>query len=173
MVALAHNTKIGCVSMLPIDCYRTFYNDKFMTRFENFLIDKGYIMYVLDCKEMKYKKAKQHIISTMVNLDHRYIHNSDTILLDKINKGKSVMDDDFTWDDRRNEICFGLREYGKPPTLISPRPRIRIKTKDKILTEQDDDAMNIVFLKIDYEDIFKAMYDKSIIFDLDLRTNIT
>ena len=140
-----------------------------MTRFEGFLIDKGYGMYVLNCKEMKYQKANQHIISTMVNLDHRYIHNTDLNLLDKINKGKSVMDEDFTWDDRKGEICFGLHEKDKPCTLISPRPRIRVLKNDITLTEQNDDAMNIVLKEIEYEEIFKAMYDKSICFEFDLR----
>lgn len=140
-----------------------------MTRFEGFLIDKGYGMYVLNCKEMKYQKANSHIISTMVNLDHRYIHNTDFNLLDKINKGKSVMDEDFTWEDRKGEICFGLHEKDKPCTLISPRPRIRVMKNDITLTEQDDDAMNIVLKEIEYEEIFKAMYDKTICFEFDLR----
>jgi hypothetical protein len=148
-----------------------------MTRFEGFLIDKGYIMYVFNCKEMKYQKANQHITSTMVNLVHIYIHNTDSNLLDKINKGKSVMDDDFTWEDRKGGVCFGLHEQGKPPTLISPRPRIRIQKtllidsvkQDIVITERFDDAMNIVLKEIEYEDIFKAMYDKSICFEFDLR----
>jgi hypothetical protein len=140
-----------------------------MTKFEGFLIDKGYSTYILDCKEMKYQKSNQHIISTMVNLDHRYIHNTDRNFLDKINKGKSVMDEDFTWEDRKGEICFGLHEKGKPCTLISPRPRIRVMKNDIILTEQNDDAMNIVLKEIEYEEIFKAMYDKSICFEFYLR----
>ena len=96
---------------------------------------------------------------------------------DKINKGKSVMDDDFTWEDRKGEICFGLHEMGKPPTLINPRPKIRIQKtitedsvkRDIVITEKNDDAMNIVLSKIEYEDIFKAMFDKSICLELDLR----
>lgn len=148
-----------------------------MTRFEGFLIDKGYGMYAFDCKEMKYYKPKTYILSSMVNLVHSYIHNSDFNLLDKINKGKSVMDKDFTWEDRKGEICFGLREAGKPPTLICPRPKIRIQKtiikgsfkRDIIITEEWDDAMNIVLKEIEYEDIFKAMFDKSICFEFDLR----
>jgi len=73
---------------------------------------------------MKYELAKGHTISTMVNLGHRYIHETDKKLLDKIAAGKSVMEEDFTWDDRKGEICFGLNEAYKPPTLCSPRPRI-------------------------------------------------
>jgi hypothetical protein len=140
-----------------------------MTRFEEFLIDKGYGRYVLNCKEMKYQKANQHVISTMANLDHRYIHDTDVSLLEKINNGKSVMDNDFTWEDRKGEICFGLHEKDKPCTLISPRPKITILKNDITLTEQNDDAMNIVLREIEHEEIFKAMYDKSICFEFDLR----
>lgn len=147
-----------------------------MTKFEGFLIDKGYIMFAFNAKEMKYYKPKEHIISTMVNLGHSYIHNSDTNLLNKIEQGKSVMEEDFTWEDRKKEIVFGLREKDKPPTLISPRPKIRVKRlrtiNDKqievIETQDFDDSMNIVLSKIDFEDIFKAMYDNSICFDFDL-----
>ena len=134
-----------------------------MTKFESFLINKGYIMFAFDAKEMKYYKPKAHIISTMVNLGHIYIHNSDTNLLNKIEQGKSVMEDDFTWEDRKNEIVFGLHEAGKPTTLISPRPKIRVKREDKILTEKQDDAMNIVLSKIPYEEILEKMYNGEII----------
>lgn len=143
-----------------------------MTKFEEFLIDRGYIMFAFNAKDMKYYKPKTHIISTIVNLGHIYIHNSDTNLLNKIEQGKSVMEDDFTLEDRKGEICFGLHEVGKPPTLISPRPRIEVKRiregKVVIENEQFDDSMNIVLLKIDFEDILKAMYDNSICFEFDL-----
>lgn len=143
-----------------------------MTKFEEFLIDKGYIMFSFNAKEMKYYKPKAHIISTMVNLGHIYIHNSDTNLLNKIEQGKSVMEADFTWEDRKKEIVFGLREKDKPPTLISPRPKIRVKRfrkKIEVIENQDyDDSMNIVLSKIDFEDIFEAMYDNSICFEFDL-----
>lgn len=150
-----------------------------MTKFEQFLIDKGYIMFAFNAKEMKYYKSKSHIISTMVNLGHSYIHNSDTNLLKKIEQGKSVMEDDFNWEDRKNEIVFGFREKDKPPTLISPRPRIIVKRfrtinekQIEVIENQDfDDSMNIVLSKIDFEDIFKAMYDNSIYFDFDLTQN--
>lgn len=149
-----------------------------MTGFEEFLINKGYIMFAFNAKEMKYYKPKTHTISTMANLGHIYIHKSDANLLNKIEQGKSVMEDDFNWEDRKNEIVFGLHEGGKPPTLISPRPRIKIKRtitknsirKEVVITEQSDDAMNIVLSKVDPIIIYKAMYDNSICFDFDLTT---
>lgn len=82
------------------------------------------------------------------------------------------MGNDFTWEDRKGEICFGSHEVGKPPTLISPRPRIevmRIKDgKEVIENEQYDDSMNVVLKDIPHEEILKAMYDKSIVIRIDL-----
>jgi hypothetical protein len=146
-----------------------------MTKFEQMLLDKGYLKFVLNCKTMKYEEATGHTISTMVNLDHRYFHSSDTNVLQKIATGKSVMDEDFTWEDREGEICFGLHEAGRPPTLISPRPRIRIKRinegREVVETEIRDDSMNIVLKEFQHEEIYKAMYDKSIFIELDLTLN--
>ena len=74
-------------------------------------------------------------------------------------------------------FTIGLHEHKKPPTLISPRPRIQIyKTivvdlveKDIVINEHDDDAMNVVLKEVECEDIFKAIHDKSICFHFDLR----
>ena len=147
-----------------------------MTQFEQMLLDKGYIKHILNCKTMKFEIAKGHTISTMVNLDHRYFHNTDTNILQKITSGKSVMDEDFTWEDRKGEVCFGLHEAGKPSTLISPRPRIKVKRikdgKEVIENEQWDDSMNVVLKDIPHEEIFKAMYDKSICFEIDRTLNL-
>lgn len=76
------------------------------------------------------------------------------------------MEEDFTWEDREGEICFGLNEAEKPPTLISPRPRIEVKRikdgKIVVENEQSDDSMNIVLKHIPHEEIFKAMFDRNI-----------
>jgi hypothetical protein len=74
-------------------------------------------------------------------------------------------------------FTIGLHEHKKPPTLISPRPRILIhKTivvdsveKDIVINEHDDDAMNFVLKEVECEDIFNAIHDKSICFQFDLR----
>lgn len=144
-----------------------------MTKFEEFLLSRGYLKFGFDSESMKYFKPKDHIISTMVNLGYSYIHNSETELLNKIEQGKSVMDSDFTWEDRKNIIAIGLHEKDKPVTLISPRPRIRIKRKDDkhlevIEDEKLDDSMNVVLSKIEFDRILEAMYDKSICFEIDL-----
>ena len=55
-----------------------------MTQFEQMLLNKGYIKHILNCKTMKYELARGHNISTLVNLDHRYFHRDDKIILQKI-----------------------------------------------------------------------------------------
>ena len=147
-----------------------------MTNFENMLIDKGYIKHILNCKTMKYELANRHVISTMINLDHIYIHKTNEVLLKKIEQGKSVMDDDFTWEDREGVICFGLHEANKPPTLINPRPKISVKREldfngEKMIVIEDewfDDSMNLALSKEEPEQIFKALFDSSIFFNYDL-----
>jgi len=142
-----------------------------MTQFEQMLIEKGYIRHFLHGKPMKFV-AGTNLISSLGCMDHRYFHSTDTNALQKIAEGKSIMDNDFTWADRKGEICFGLREKGKSPTLISPRPQIEIKRivdgKEVIEDERYDDSMNVVLKDIPHEDILKAMFDKSIVLKVDL-----
>ena len=158
-----------------------------MTEFERFLLEKGYIKFILDCKTGKYEIAKGHTISTLVNLDHRYFHNTDKIILEKITKGETVFNTysseneliskaGISIEDRKGEIIFGLHEFKKPPTLVFPRPKIEItrldeKGKKIIKTDIYDDSMNIVLSNIDFEEIFKAMYDKNICIKIDLTLN--
>ena len=143
-----------------------------MTQFEQMLLDKGYIKHILNCKQMKFEIAKEHTISTMGNLDHIYFHNSDTNVLQKIASGKSIMEEDFTREDRKGEICFGLYEAGRPPTLISPRPKIEVKRikegKEVVENEQYDDSMNVVLKDIPHKEIFEAMYDRNIVIKINL-----
>lgn len=147
-----------------------------MTNFENTLIEKGYIKCILDCKTMKYFLAKNHQISSTTNLDFRYIPKTDNVFLDKIKKGKKVTDEDFTWNDRKNEICFGLHEANKPPTLIYPRPKIRVKRNitidgvKHVVVENEtfDNSMNLVLSKENPEKILKFMFDENLCFSYDL-----
>lgn len=122
-----------------------------MTSFESMLLDKGYTKHIFNCKTMEHEPTEKHEISSMVNLDHRYI------LGDRY-------------------IVFGLHERHRPPTLISPRPRITIQREreingEKVTVFEDetlDDSMNVLLTKIDNEDIYDALYDDSIKFFIDL-----
>jgi len=144
-----------------------------MTAFETFLMDKGYKKFILNCKTMKFEPTDKHIISTMVNLDHTYVHENNKTFLKKIEDGVSVMDNiNFSSAVRNKSIVFGLHEYKKPATLVYPRPRIKIKRirdkKEVIENELYDDSMNVVLSMFSYDEIFKAMYNKKIIFEIDL-----
>ena len=122
-----------------------------MTSFEYMLIDKGYTKHIFNCITMEHELTTEHVISSMVNLDHRYIRGD-------------------------NYICFGLNEKGKPSTLISPRPTITIQREreingEKVTVFEDetlDDSMNVLLTKVDNEDIYNALYDDSIKFFIDL-----
>lgn len=146
-----------------------------MTGFENFLIDKGYIRFAIDTKTMKYYQPTDYTISTMSNLFHSYIHKDDLNLLNKIESGLSLKDE-IRAEDRKMEIKYGLNEVGKPPTLIHPRPRIKVRRfrtydeVERIVIENEihDDSMNIVMQQVHYNEIFNAMYNKMICFEYDL-----
>ena len=135
-----------------------------MTAFEQYLIENGWLKFTLNCKTMRYEKAIGHELSTMTNLNHRYFHESDTNILDKIERGLSVKNGGITWKDRKNEIIFGLHEKDMPATLISPRPIILVKRirNGEIVIENEtlDNSMNVVLEKIENSWILRAMFQK-------------
>lgn len=146
--------------------------------FEDFLFSKGYKKYVLVMvnKKWTFKPFTNEIVSSLSNLDYRYIHESDPII-DKINNNTPITEGGITFEDRKGEICWGLNELGKPPVLIYPRPRIIVKRLDEngheIYEDQRrDDSMFIAAKEKTNEEIFEAMFDRTIIFEFDLTKNI-
>ena len=69
------------------------------------------------------------------------------------------------------KIWWGLNEQSKPPTLCYPRPNIMLKIADCSFGNQFDDAMNICLKEESNEDIFKALFDKTIFFKYDKTRN--
>lgn len=85
-------------------------------------------------------------------------------------------------DNKGRQIIWGLHEYKKPPTLIYPRPNIvkyimlsehpcftnitPEKDKKIYIDQQYDDVVNQALKEIDNELLFEAMFDKSIIIEL-------
>lgn len=97
--------------------------------FQEILLENGYERFSCEynrkTKKISYTKVgNMYDFSTMTSgrLDNRWIKNG-------------------------HEIIFGLNEFGKPPTLIQPRP-IGVLT---------DDEMN----KLLYEDAYKVFQDIS------------
>ena len=72
-----------------------------MGTFENYIRGKGYLKFILDTKEMKFTDRLQPmttLATTNHTLDFRYIPKNDINLLNKIEKGLSVMDE-ISWED--------------------------------------------------------------------------
>lgn len=107
-----------------------------MTRFEEYLLDQGFKRMVR-LHSGEFLEGKKASYSSLENVIYWYLKN-----------------------ERR--IIFGLNERHKPPTLIYPRPRI----KSKEVPSWSDDAMNRVLGKYEPEEILKAIYDESIIFEV-------
>lgn len=107
-----------------------------MTRFEKYLLDQGF--------------------KRMVRLVNDDLVEAETDHYSLLGYKFCV----YAKDEER--IYFGLHEKYKPPTLIYPRPRI----KSKEVTPWSDDAMNRVLTKYEPKEIFKGIYDQSIIFEV-------
>lgn len=69
-------------------------------------------------------------------------------------------------------IFWGLSEFKKPPTLITPRPKVIKTVDDKIMTEINDNIINECLLKFNHEDIVNAILNPklNIRFNLDINT---
>lgn len=108
---------------------------------QNYLIENGFIAYrkVYENKNFIYKLNDKSDFSTMVGggLDIRYVKDN-------------------------VEITYGLNELGIPPTILSPLPNI----KGGVNISEQNRTMRALN-KYSSEDFFKAMFDKSIILEID------
>lgn len=121
---------------------------KVMIPFENYLLEKGYIAY-----------SKQWI-------------NNKWEYLPPVNISSTMSGGICTHYIKDNvQIVIGLNEKDKPITLCNPRPSIIIERKLDCLTEWNDDAMNIVLSKIDFDTIYRAMFDKNETIKIDLKND--
>ena len=133
------------------------------------LIDSGYLKFIFNCGTMKYETSNKHTLSSLTNIDNRYIHHTNYELLRMIESKVSVLDSSFKSEYRIGEICFGLSEKGKPSTLISPRPRINfiksVNNEMVLYDEQHDDSMNAALNIFTFEEIMNAINDRSIVLE--------
>ena len=138
-----------------------------VSRFEQYLLDKGYTRYYIDCRR------PGTIKDITPNDDFSYSSMDITTALYK--------KDNITF-------VYGLHEKGHPPCLISPRPTVKVYRKERnehidfytkklvitektVYTEAQDASIDVVFEKETIEDIYNACLDKTIIFEYDL-TNL-
>jgi hypothetical protein len=70
--------------------------------------------------------------------------------------------------DFENQILWGLCEYGMPPTLISPRPKISVRrfvdyNGEKVMrriTEERQSSMEVCLKNECHQDIFEALFNE-------------
>lgn len=117
-----------------------------MSNFIQYIINKGYEPNIYDHTTKSYKPITNEIISSLGHVLFFYINKNDS----------------------SDIISYGLNEYGLPPTIVHPRPRIKV-IRDEITEREDrDSSMNIAIQKETSEDIYNAIYDRSIVFEYDL-----
>lgn len=97
-----------------------------MSAFEDYLTSIGYEKFAIERKGKNVAK---------VRIDKTYYSTMDGCWAFYIKDGK--------------EIMFGLNEFGKPPTLIHPRPKGCFW----------DDEMNRVLKENTPEEVYKMIYD--------------
>lgn len=126
-----------------------------MTAFEQYLIDNGWLKFIVTGRPGHYVRTDRHDLSTIGNLDHRYFHKDDQAV-EKIERGEELNP-----DDTARMIIFGLHECHKPPTLIRPRGNIRIfetingvKWREHMVT---DDDMNRLLDSTDHGHLLKVL----------------
>ena len=63
-----------------------------------------------------------------------------------------------------------IRKKRRKKIIKNQKIKVKRKKEDNIVIEDEqyDDSMNITLQQIEYETIFKGMYDKSICFEFDL-----
>jgi hypothetical protein len=117
-----------------------------MSAFEQYLISLGFQKMVQNPLTQELRPAGDTILSTLGCIAYCYHH------------------------EKFGSVFYGLNEYGKPPTLVSPRPNIRhITLSDNywiVRSEQEDDFMNIVLNRHTPQEVFEAMFDRSKVFVL-------
>ena len=106
-----------------------------MTKFEEYLLEIGYKRYVKK-KDGSLIHSEYHNISTMGDITYFYSR------------------DEFK-SDRTKDFIFGLQEYGKPSTLLSPKPIHGVKRGKSFVTGAD--AMEAILFKYDPSYVYNCI----------------
>jgi hypothetical protein len=111
--------------------------------FESFLHSKGYRLKVYRNRELV--SVKRFTLSFMGDSAAYYIKDNQTVI-------------------------YGLKEKGKPPTLLSPLPQVFVKRETGTKSNTHQSSIEVMFQQESYEQIYEAMFDQSIVFRYDLTT---
>lgn len=115
-----------------------------MTKFENYLIEKGYKRFYFDSKGNKIEDYKKQDYSSYGPVCYNYEKNN-------------------------NKIVFGLHEQGLPPTLIYPTfwNKENIVNTDKYLNNQLTPQQNQKYImNLTNEDLLSRIENNNICFNV-------
>ena len=143
-----------------------------MSNFEKFLLNIGYIRFYMSYDDMVYKRCNNYKLDINGNITYSYFHYTEEAILEAIDKGLSTFSNQFPIYYFGMGIIFGYTDEDKPPTLVYPRPRVivrRYEPNGSIINDKfvSDDTMRLVLASVESKEIFKALYDKSIVFNYD------
>lgn len=138
-----------------------------MYGFDKFIIDKGFKPYIFDTEKGRHLVNRETngktYPSTIGNLDVRFVRIGSE-LQRKIEAKEKIEEEDY----KNNYIICGLSELHKPPTLISPRPKIMRKTKidggykvERL--DVFDDYINRMLKDTSHEEVFERMFNQKMI----------
>lgn len=146
-----------------------------MTKFEQYLIDNGYIRFIdviegraFNITSIKLKRCdKDFEYSTIGILRCSYYPSNDPFL--KNIEERNFYTDVYTKDETKNMIVFGLNEHHKPPTLCYPRPNMWKSEDDGTFRfiYPDDDHINRILMSIPCEYILESLFKERMAYIFD------
>jgi len=145
-----------------------------MHEFEKFLVDNNFLICRSEGKDQKARMVKVdvHDMSTLGGKENSYMYVPIKSKHYKaLSEGKYVPASKFTPEEFNDIIVFGFEAIGKPPTLLQPRPNIRVKTTvnchglliEHVALQDECDAMLFILAKHTPKAVFEAIYDREIV----------
>jgi len=132
-----------------------------MTNFEEYLISIGYEGFIMSRKLKLVRPKTNFNYSSMVDMNMiRQIYIQDREII------KQIDSEVLPKTEGTYSIIYGLHEVGKGPTLIHPRPKIKITIKDEDTKEiigygsyNSDDYMNRILQQYSPEFIYESLFN--------------
>jgi len=140
-----------------------------MHGFDRYLEGRGYKSFAFNSETGRLEETGSNSISSLGPIGLLYIHSSNEAMK-LVDKGESIKGLDI-------KDCFilGLNEGGGSPTLISPRPKIKVKKTCGLVWwlefEWRDISMALAFENESLEDIYNAAINQDVTFIYNVEVN--
>lgn len=143
-----------------------------MSEFEIYLLSLGYEIFYFDYDSGLYKRPERYELDVDNIFSYSYFHYSEEDIIQAIDNGIHSYHQDFPKSYFSKCIIYGYNDGTNIPTLIYPRPTINVfcfDTTGKKIVETAilDRSMNLVLNTKSPKEIYKSIYDKSVVFNFD------